>query len=185
MFSKDQMKIIELMNTHMGTNHRSKPYNLTKAADLVQALTLAVAAYRDYWYYETTLDNIIGDFDESLEHYDPASWFYMGNAPEKADSLAMDCASALSTAISKFGEIADRARNNLELILKVVLTAPTDTQNEVLGCAYNIGAEEIEEKLEDLFEALDDAEYHTPIPDNFDTFLKVLKKEWSEFAHGV
>ena len=179
--NKEHLDIIKALNKHLGTHHRSTPYDLTKDADLKQALTMAVAAYADYSHYLYTLDALIEDFDESLEHYDTTSWFFMGNKNEKADSMALECASSLNEAASAFSDIESRSRENLELLMKVVLTAPTATQTEILCRAYSIKPRDLQDCFEELFEMLTEAPYHHPIPDNFKTFLDVVKETWEEF----
>jgi len=177
MLNDEDKNIIKSMNTILGTNHRSEPYNLVSDDDLRQALLFAVAEYRDYCNYENIISKLSGDFDESLEHYDTASWFHLGYAPEKADTLALDCVSALNNATSKFYELTKRARGKLDVILKVALSAPTATQNAVLGCEYNIEPQDIDNWIKSLLNMLDETEYHYEMDKNFEMLLDLMKEE--------
>ena len=144
----------------------------SSATDLKNALTLSVAAYRDYWHYQNVLWQLDENFDESLEEYDPDTWFFRGT--EKADILAMECVESLQIASTNFGRIKERAKENLELVIKAVLSAPLTVQKSVLGKAYEIKADETDTKLEELFDILDETEYKHAIPDNLDIFLKIM-----------
>jgi len=181
MLDYDSERHIEILNKYLGMEHRTDAYNLSDTSDLKSALEYAVAAYRDYYHYRSTLGGLVESFDESVEYFDTASWVNMTRSPENADDLTMDCVSSLSGAYNNFTELSDRAEEQLSVILKVTLTAPDDVQREILGNSYDIAPSEIDEWLECLFVALSYAEYHREIPDNFNTFLEVLNEEWANF----
>ena len=78
---------VEAMNTKLGTELRSEPFDLTKVEDLNEAIMLAVGAYCDYSHYHDKLCDLDERFDESLEHYETDTWFYIGQSSDKADDL--------------------------------------------------------------------------------------------------
>ena len=180
LFDKENRDIVEKMNKYMGTKHRDRPYDLNNTDDLKQALLLAVAAYRDYRHYSITLDNLDEDFDESLEHFDTVTWFHMGYDLDKADELALDCASALSKASKVFRKIAARAEENLIMIVKVILSAQPDLQSAVLGKTYSLEPQEMDAKIEELFTELDEVQHYHNIQDNFNAFLKLIEELWAD-----
>jgi len=182
MYDYDSVKYIEVLNNYLGTEHRTESFDLSKTGDLKQALELAVGAFRDYFHYEITLDELVEHFDESLEHYDTATWVNMSRSPDKTDSLAVECAARLSDALGGFQELSKRAEEYLSVIMKIILTAPNEVQHEILGGAYCISPKEIEERLEDLFTEVCESEYQYAIPDSLNAFLETLREEWSEFA---
>jgi len=151
----------------------------SSVADLKKALTLTVAAYRDYWHYECVLGQLDEDFDESLEEYDPDTWFFKGK--EKSDTLALECVGALNDAIMSFGRIAERAKDNLVLVFKAVLSAPPAVQKSILGKAYGIKNDEMDAKIEELFEMLYETEYKHAIPDNVNIFLEIVDEVFASF----
>ena len=181
MIDYDSARHIEILNKYLGMEHRTDSFNLNESSDLKGALEYAVAAYRDYHHYRSTLGGLVESFDESVEYFDTVSWVNMARTPENADDLTIDCASSLSIAYNNFIELSERAEEHLSVILKVTLTAPDEVQREILGNSYDIDPSEIEERLERLFVALSYAEYHREIPDNFKTFLEVLYDEWENF----
>ena len=178
MLNDEDKNIIKSMNTILGTNHRSEPYNLISDDDLKQALLFAVAEYRDYCNYEDILSKLAGDFDESLEYYDTASWFHLGYAPEKADALALECVSSLNNASEKFYELTKRAKDRLDIILKVALSAPAATQNAVLGREYNIEPQKIDEWIESLLNMLNETEYYYEMDKNLEALIDLMKEEF-------
>ena len=182
MIDRDTATIIEAVNKKLGTTHRTEPFDFRRSADLKEALTLAVAAYRDYWHYAGILLNLDERFDESLEHFDIATWVNVALAPEKTDDLAIKCACSLEETLKYFTEIEERAKEHLTSILLVVLTAPKAVQCDVLGNAYDIDPNEIDERLDDLFEAFCKTEYPYTILKSFETFLNVLNEQWAELA---
>jgi hypothetical protein len=181
MFDKEDIANVKKLNAFLGTDHRSRPYDLNKAEDLEQALLLTVAVYRDYRQYGTTLDLLIEDYDETLEHDDPASWINLGLAPEKVDDLSYDGLDALESASRIFNKIIERAKAKCALIIKAILSTPPATQQAVLGKEYRIKLEEMDEMIEGLFNDLDEAEYHYPMKDNRDALLEIMKESWAAF----
>lgn len=162
----------------MSAHYREKDYDLTNPNDLKQALTLAVAAWRDYCHYNGTLSSLIDNFDESIEHYDTASWFCMGLSPDNADELAAEGMSALNTACIAFDKLSQRAEDNFVALLKKTLAAPPATQQAVLGREYPAGQGNFDARIEELLEAMTVAEYHHAIPQNYGEFLSVMSEVW-------
>lgn len=178
MFDKENADNIEKINAGLGTRHRSTPYDLTNPDDLSQAFLLTVAACMDYRRYWRSLERICEEFDESVENYDTASWINMGYKPEKADELAMDAAGAVGEAADIFWEIIERSDRNCAMIIKAILSAPTEVQKKVWGKAYSIPVNERDTKIKKLFEGLLESDVHYAIPDNRDEFLRLMDAVW-------
>ena len=179
LFDKENLRIIKTINAGMGTRHRDKPYDLNNTDDLKQALLLTIAAYRDYWHYWVTLESINENFDESLEYYDTATWFSLGNAPGKADELSLTAAATLNKARHAFEGLAERAKENCALIIKAALSTPPTTQKDVLGRSYEFKPDEIDDRIDELLGELDEKPYHYEMPKNRDALLKLMKEKWS------
>jgi hypothetical protein len=182
MYENDNAKYIEILNYYLGMEHRTEPFDLTKTDDLKRALKFAVAAYRDYSHYEHILDSVIELFDESLEHFDTASWVNMSLTPDNVDNLTMECSASLADASYNFCELVERTEENLSIILKVILTASDAVQRDILGNVYSITPDVVDEWICDLFDILDEVEYKYAIDDNLNDFLEVLNTEWKELA---
>ena len=186
LFDRENGDIIGRMNKHLGTKQRDKPYDLNNTDDLKQILLLAVGAYCDYHHYGSRVDNLIEDFDESLEHYETITWFHMGIDPAKGsdldeeDELASKCASVMNRTLTLLLDIEMRAVENLIKIVSVILNSPPDIQNAVLGKTYSIDPEEIDFRFEELIIALGEAQYHHGIQDNLNEFLKLMEELWTD-----
>jgi hypothetical protein len=169
------------INAILGAGHRVKPYDLTKVSDLNQALQVMVASYRDYRHYENSLRSLEDNYDESLEYCETAAWLDLDEAPEEVDSLIVEGFEVLAAAADVFEKLAGRAKENCVKIIKTVLTAPPATQNAVFGHAYKIKPQDIDAKIKELFEMLEEAEYHHSMPENLNTFLCVMKDIWKPY----
>jgi len=176
----DIKRHIDILNKHLGMGHKTREYNLTETSELKAALEYAVAAYMDYHHYMMSLSSLIEKFDESVEYFDTESWVSMTGDPNNVDDLVYSCTSSLSAAFYKFSDLAGSAYDHLEQILKIVVTAPTEAQIEILGKSFVLSPSEIDRWLEGLFDALYEAEYHSSIPDNFKEFLKIINASWEE-----
>ena len=180
MADKDFERFIEIMNTRLGMKHRSKPYDLTSADELKQALTLSVGAYRDYWHYSNRIVRILEDFDESVENYETDTWFYMTQAPEKADELTVECYALLKETDLAFSRVEERAKTNLVLGLKYALSTTPDIQTTVFGTSFNIAPDEFDMKIDDLFDTFNEVEYSYAISDSFNSLVEHMKYEWAD-----
>jgi len=178
MFDKENADNIEKINAFMGMRHRSTPYDLTNPDDLRQAFLLTVAACMDYRGYWRSLENIAENLDESVEHYDTVTWINMGRSPEKADDLAMEAVEALSEASNVFDQMIERADRNCTVILKAVLSASPAVQKDVLGRTYSLPANELDKRIKELFDGLDEIDMHYQMDENRDAFLKLMEAMW-------
>ena len=179
MFDREKIEILSKLNEGLGTQHRTKPYDMKNPADLEHALLYATAAYRDYWHYANMLSGLTEDFDESLELYDPIAWITRGSDEE--NNLVDKGMAALSDAWSVFDEFAKRAKEHCTGIIKIILSILPEIQRTVFGKAYKIAPNEIDFQIEELFDALDEADYFHPIHENRDMLLTVMKEQWASF----
>ncbi|MDR1640381.1 MAG: hypothetical protein LBC41_01040 [Clostridiales bacterium] len=174
-YDDESMKKLDM---RLGEGHRVRPYDLTNAADLNQALLVAVAAYRDYWHYRNVMLETYEDFDETLEYVDTESWLNLDKYPHDVDDLVSQCDSSLNIVIEHFSILADRAKSNCVKVLRAALKARPATQKKVLGQAYRLDPNEMDEKIEDLFEMLDEEDYFRAMPDNLLAFQNLMKEMW-------
>ena len=179
MFNKYNDEIMERINARLGAGHRVKPYDLTSAKDLKDALLVTVAAYRDYWHYRNSLIGLTDNYDESLEYCDTAAWLDLAQASEKVDGLTVEGFSVLYAATDVFDRLTERAKANCARIVKAVLSAPPATQNLVFGRAYKIESGDMDARIGELFDMLGEAEYHQSMPKNLEVFLEVMSEQWA------
>ena len=186
--SGERVPSMELLEHYLGIeldmneDHVTESFDLTKTDDLKQAFQLSIGAYLDYYNYMCAVSRMNEQFCESVEFYDTVPAVKIGLTPDGQDTLSEACSSYLTYAFDEFSEIADSAEDYLSTIIKIILITPHAVQHEILGNAYNIGSEEIDECLDILFTAFEDAPYHNTIEDNVSAFLDVLKEAWSELV---
>jgi len=180
MFDRENAENIEKINAFMGMRHRSTPYDLTNPDDLKQAFLLTVAASMDYRRYWRSLENIAEEFDESLEYYDTAAWLNMSLNPGKSDVLSMEAAGMLSVTSDIFSQLIERADRSCTTILKAILAAPAAVQQDVLGRAYSIPANELDERIKILLEGLDESDMHYQMEKNREAFIELMESMWEE-----
>jgi hypothetical protein len=177
--SRYSEEAINRINSILGAGHRVKPYDLTSAKDLKDALLATVAAYRDYRHYTESLAGIAEDYDESLEYCETTAWLDLSQKPENVDALTVEGFAALGAAADVFEKLTERAEKNCATVVKAALSAPPATQKAVLGRAYKIAPKDMDAKIAELFEMLGEAEYHKAMPDNLKTFLEVMEEVWT------
>lgn len=182
MIDKYSEEIMERINARLGAGHRVKPYDLTSAKDLKDALLVTVAAYRDYWHYRNSLIELTDNYDESLEYCDTAAWLDLEQTPAKVDDLTVEGFTALYAATDVFDRLTERAKANCAKIVKAILSAPPATQKLVFGQAYQIDPRDMDARIGKLFEMLGEAEYHQSMPDNLKVFLEVTEEQWAALA---
>jgi len=145
-------------------------------------LLQTVAAYRDYWYFKSTLIGLVESFDESLEYCDTAVWFDLAQAPETGDDLTAEGVAVLDAAAAVFEKLTERAKINCAKIVKAALSAPPSTQSAMFGRAYRIAPKDMDARIDELFDMLGEADYHYSMPENLEVFLEVMKEQWSALA---
>jgi len=172
-FDPETSEIVEKINAHEITGQ-------SDVSDLKKALLITVAACRDYGHYASALGELIEDFDESLEFLAPTSWFNSGSKRELG--ITTQCQVSLRFATQYFETLAKQAEENCAMTVKAILCAPPAAQAAVLGRVYSIPAQKMDARIEGLFEALTEVEYHKSMPENLDAFLALMDEEWGEKA---
>jgi len=148
-FDKENADKTEEINAFMGMRHRSAPYVLNNPDDLKQAFLLT--------------------------DYDTASWLNMDRIPDKTDELATDAACVMAGVSDIFWQLIERAEKNYAMIIKAILSAPPNVQEYVPGKAYSIPAEELDSRIKELFEGLDEIDLYYQMEKNRDAFLKLME----------
>jgi tetratricopeptide (TPR) repeat protein len=158
---------------------------LKNTAELKRVLPLTVAAYRDYRHYWGELGLLAEDFDESLEHFDSTTWYNMILARKETDDYAMNCITALNESIRAFDEIMEQAAEGLTILLKAILSLPPEKQIQVFERAFKIEPQQLDEVIEQMFEAFDEVEYRYAVPENYEDFLKLIDEVWEEYNVAI
>jgi len=171
-FNKEDVNKIKILNDYLGMQHRHKPMDLNNAKDLCEHLKYKSCAFLDYTNYYGELNNLLEKYDESMEYYDTASWFNLPQDTGEVDGLLKESYMALSHAENMFDELSNRAMQECEEVLIIVLKAKKDLQKYILGVEYSLRQETLKKVIEAVFEDPEQIEYHYNMEDTFESFIK-------------
>jgi hypothetical protein len=175
---REDRENIEKLNRLVQTAHRSKPYDLKKAEDIIEATKMATAEFIDITEYWGRLVEVDEAFDESLEYYEPAAWIKIGLKGDTENEEIEAARISLESAISSFRILMDRAEEKCITMWKVVFNCGDD---KVINYFFDevIHVEEgVLEKVfeDDMIELLDNMEYDGVIENSAQRFAAVLKE---------
>lgn len=175
---KEDRENIEKFNNLSGMSHRSKPYDLKKTEDIIEAVKMATAEYADMSHYWTSLDSLVSAFDESIEYYEPAAWLKIGLMGDTGDEELEDARVDLDNAADSFRLLMDRAEEKCISMWRIVLTSENDeVKKYFFGDAITVDEELLEEVFEnDFFEIIDSINYDGIIEHSASNFAKEFKK---------
>ena len=142
---------------------------------------LAVGAYCDYTHYHNKLCQLDECFDESLEHYETDTWFYIGQGSDKADDLTSQCYNSLEQTCYLFNLIEQRAKQNMIFYIKYVLSSTSDVQKKIFGCVFDIKLKVFDKKIDKLISSFSNLEYQYIITESFEAFKNHIKSEWKDY----
>lgn len=174
---KEDRDNIEKFNSLAGMSHRSKPYDLNKPQDIIEATIMATAEYVDMSNYWSALEQLVENFDESIEYYEPAAWLKIGLKGSTEDEELEDARSDLYSASDSFRILMDRAEEKCLTMWKVVLNSADHSVKEYFfGEDLSIEEDILEEVFEEyIFDVLDGMDYDGTIEQSADSFAKQLK----------
>lgn len=175
---KEDRENIEKFNSLSGMSHRSKPYDLKKSEDIIQATIMATAEYADISHYWATLDSLVADFDESIEYYEPAAWLKIGLKGDTEDEELEEARVDLDNACESFHILMERAEEKCITMWRIVLSSPDEVVKKYFfDKALTVEEELLEEVLQnDIFELLNNMDYDGVIEHSAANFAKELEK---------
>lgn len=164
-FDANYQKGIDTLNSMSpyGEIHRKTPYDLSKKDDLIEAIIKTFCALMDLNHYYSELENIHGNYDETMELYEPKLWLY----GEKGSNDYLKTNNALKSASIGFFTIVREKRNEfLFLIEKSFYDVDSGAFYEYLFNSKDIEIIKIDEFIDFLEEYMCNLEdyytYSTP-----------------------
>ena len=115
---------VEKLNDLLGTNHRTKPYDIKNDDDLIEMTKMITAEYVDMSHYWSELANLEENFDESLEIFNPAGWVNIGLKGSTNDDIIDDAISSLKHTTNLFGNIMDKSEEKCINVWRFILKNP-------------------------------------------------------------
>ncbi len=174
-FNKEDIKKIQVLNDHLGMKHRTKPFDMANIDDLREAFKLLVCELLDYHEYDKILYDLVEKFDESVEHFDPATWINMTLDSSKCDKLVTKAIDSLNKAETAFSRLTKRAEDKCKEMLHILLDMDESIQMEILGSYY----QPRDGAIDGLFETIFELEYKYNMEDGFESFLGYIQEKLS------
>lgn len=174
-FDRENMQKIEILNAKSGMSHRTKPYDINNIEDIDELLKYKVCSFLDYHEYEMTIADTLEHFDESMEHYDTATWLDFSMGTNKPDKLLQKCYKSLRKAADDFLDLSQRAEIECKEALNMVINCDEKTQTSVLGFTVK-KTENLTETLENIFEEITDLEYEYNMEKAYENFKIFIQK---------
>lgn len=174
---KEDRDNIEKFNSLAGMSHRSKPYDLKKSQEIIEATIMATAEFVDMSNYWSTLEQLVENLDESIEYYEPAAWLKIGLKGSTEDEELEDARADLDRASDSFRILMHRAEEKCLTMWKVVLNSTDNSVKEYFFVKdLSIENDILEEVFEEhIFDVLDGKDYDGIIEHSVDSFAKQLK----------
>lgn len=173
--NKEDREKIEILNASSGLAHRVTPYDFKKDEDIIEATTMATAEYVDYAYYWSQINDVLENFDESLEYFDTASWINIalnGAAYDKLSDLAYK---SLHKTEDYFSKLLDQAEEKCINMWRIVFfNSNAKVIKHFFGKSIKFDAEVIESIFEDFYEVVSETRYAYSIEANVKNFCKTF-----------
>lgn len=173
---KDKESIAEL-NAIMGTRYRESEYNLENTDDLIEAIENVTAEYMDYMHYWAALNNIMENFDQSLEVFHPEKWFNMTKEGNTGSNLIDETISSLDDASDNMYELADNAEERCRELWKFLLLGKVkEAQEFFVGDITGYDKEELTQAIEEVIENIYEIKYENQVQNDAKNFAKGIKE---------
>lgn len=171
-YNKEEREVIEQINFLLSMQHRSKPYDMNNIEDLKGKLTEIIAQFIDYQRYSFTISNVLEQFDESLEYFDPISWTRIFSDVENYDKQAVKTYYSIRHADDNLLDLAERAEDMCKEFLLLVAKLGKEIKIAVLGKAYLYNDDDICRIFEESYEIMDTYSFE----ESRDAFLQVMDR---------
>lgn len=174
--NKEDRENIEILNAYSGLSHRVAPYDFKKDEDIIEATTMATAEYVDYAYYWGQINDVLENFDESLEYFDTASWINIGLKGTANDKLSDLAYKSLDKTEGYFSKLLNQAEEKCVHMWRIVFfNSNAKVIKHFFGKSVRFDAEIIESIFEDFYEVVNETKYAYSIEANVKNFCKTLR----------
>lgn len=174
--NKEQKEKIDLLNHALGTNYRTRPFDLLNPSDLIEAAVYITAEYVDMDHYWGNLSQINSDFDESLEVFNPALWSNLTFEGKTNDDEIDEAINFINLAEDAMGTLKDRAEEKCKWIWEIILTSDfKEVKIHFFGKDINFDKNEIKDVFENhFFEVCGEIDYNGNVEHSAEEFAKQL-----------
>lgn len=67
------------------------------------------------------------------------------------------------------------------ILLKAILSLPSEKQKAVFSRAFKIESPQIDEVIDEMFEQFDEVEYKYNVEANYEDFLQLIDSAWADY----
>jgi hypothetical protein len=175
--SKQQKETIELLNNTLGTKYRSKSFDFNNPEDIIEAATYVTAEYCDMNHYWASLEEIAGEFDQSIEVFNPSAWMSMSLRGSTNDKDIDTALKRLTATANAFRKLMDKSEEKCVYMWKVVLiNAPVSVREHFFGEDIQPNMELIEKALDENIGFLTEFAYNGVVEHSAQQFATELKR---------
>ena len=173
---KDKENIAEL-NAIMGTRYRESEYDLENTKDLIEVVENTTAEYMDYMNYWGGINNVMENFDQSLEVFHPEKWFNMTKTGTTENELVDEIVSGLRYVSSKMYNLAGNVEERCKDLWKFLLLGNNkEAQKHFVGDISMYSEEKLIEAIEDAIENIFEIEYENQVQSDAKNFADGIKE---------
>lgn len=178
--NKDKEDIAQL-NAIMGTTYRESGYNLENENDLIEATEYITAEYMDYANYWGKIENVIEDFDQSIEVYHPEKWFRSSINGTTGKEIIDQTMSSLYKASDDMNKLFQEAEKGCIEVWKFLLLGDSKKAKEYfVGDISRYSEEELIYALEDTIENIFEIKYENQIQEDAKCFGESIRESLEE-----
>lgn len=177
---KDRDDIAEL-NAIMGTKYRESGYDLENSNDLIKAIENTTAEYMDYTHYWGQIENVMENFDQSLEVYYPEKWFRTVKEGGTGSELIDETIASLYDASDNLYKLSSEAEKRCIEMWKFLLLGDNNKAKEhFLGDISKYTEKQLLDALEETTENIFDVQYENKVQNDTRNFAEEIREYLEE-----
>lgn len=175
--SKKEKENIAELNAIMGTRYRETEFDLENSKDLIEAVENVTAEYMDYIHYWAELENIMENFDQSLEVFHPEKWFNMVKGKTTENLLIDEIIDNLYDVSDNMRKLANEAEERCSKMWKYMLLGNNnEAKTYFVGDISEYEEKKIIEAVEAVIMDIFEISYENQVQNDAKNFAKGIKE---------
>ena len=181
--TKKEKEEIAQLNAIMGTKYRESGYDLENTKSLIEAIVYITAEYMDHMDYWGKIEDLVENFDQSLEVFHPEKWFRKAKQGLTGNPLIDQVISNLSETSDNMFELATEAEEKCREVWTFLLRGNNEeAKTHFLGDVSKYTEDQLIEALETTIENIYDVEYCNVVPTDAQSFADEIKRYLENYA---
>lgn len=172
---RDKENIAEL-NAMLGTKYKETEFDLENTKDLIKIIENITAEYMDYTNYYGELEDILENFDQSLEVFHPEKYYQILKGKIEK-SCIMETYFSIKNAADNMQDLVREAEEKCKKIWKYMLLGDNkEAQKYFIEDISKHKKEELLQALEETIENIYDVDYNNEVQKDTKNFAKSIKE---------